>query len=351
MLIAALLLAVTIADGRRAGPEGCDALRQAVPSSQVCLASPGGIVIASNSARASQLAALATLGEARFEQRFGRKVPAYALVETDDGNRNAALDAELEKQGYVSRLPWLSPQAMANAYRASITRAVTAQATSRNLDAAQTNALIESALAQQSAKWDPVKLAELETGTLPHELGHSWFIKAFWPGATSKSGDHYGGPAPDWMDETAAVLMESDELTERRRTQFAAIYRGTDAEARTRLLDLAGFLSGGHPALPRLDLPRASGNAVNVLTGEEAARVARAAGSFYLQARLFADYVLDRSGDPATFRGAADAFAVGKDSAGWLAASGARLHLPSDIAALQRDWEHWLAQHLAAPGK
>lgn len=346
MILAALFFSiVTLVPA--AGPAQCDALAAAIPATQHCLATPGGVIIAGSADRAAQLSRLAALGETRFEQRFGRTVPAYAVVETGDGMRDAALDAVLDKQGYVSRLPWLSPEAMANAYRASITRAVTAQAAARNLTAEQTRTLIDSALAQQSAKWDPTKLADTETGTLPHELGHGWFIKAFWPTAAATSGDHYGGPAPDWMDETAAVLMESDALAERRRSQFAAIYRGSDAEARARLLDLGTFLSGSHPALPKLDLPKTSGTAVNVLTGEEAARVARVAGSFYLQARLFADYVLDRSGDPAAFRTAADAFAAGRDSAGWLAANGARLRIPSDIAALQKDWEGWLAQRVS----
>ncbi|MEN3746931.1 hypothetical protein TPR58_07115 [Sphingomonas sp. HF-S3] len=345
MILAALLLAGTPA-GQTSDPARCEAIREAIPPTQRCMPTPGGIVIAGSAERAAQLSRIATSGEGRFEQRFGRKVPAYAVVETGDGTQNAALDAILERRGYVSRLPWLSPEAMANAYRASITRAVTAQAASRNLTAAQTSALIESALAQQSAKWDPATLAELETGTLPHELGHGWFIKAFWPTSAPKAGDHYGGPAPDWMDETAAVLMESDALAEKRRRQFATIYSGSDAAARASLLDLGTFLSGGHPALPKLD-PSTSGGSVNVLTGDEAARIAKAAGSFYLQARLFADYVLDRSGDPAAFRSAADAFAAGKDSAGWLAASGPRLRLPSDIPALQKDWEQWLALHLA----
>jgi hypothetical protein len=345
MIFAALFFSV-VTPIPTAAPARCDALAAAIPSTQRCLATPGGIIIAGSADRAAQLSRLAALGEARFEQRFGRKVPAYAVVETGDGSRNAALDAVLDKQGYVSRLPWLSPEAMANAYRASISRAVTAQAAARNLTAEQTRALIDSALSQQSAKWNPAKLADTETGTFPHELGHGWFIKAFWPAATATGGDHYGGPAPDWMDETAAVLMESDALAERRRSQFAAIYRGSDAEAKARLLDLGTFLSGGHPALPKLDLPETSRTAVNVLTGEEAARVARVAGSFYLQARLFADYVLDRSGNPAAFRTAADAFAAGKDSAGWLGTSGARLHLPDTVAALQKDWEGWLAQRI-----
>ena len=88
--------------------------------------------------------------------------------------------------------------------------------------------------------------------------------------------------------------MEDDRLADRRRAQFAALYRGPEKGRRT-LMDLAPFLSGGHPALPALDLP-AGTEGVRVLTGTEAAGVAAITGRFYLQARLSADDVHDRSG-------------------------------------------------------
>jgi hypothetical protein len=240
-------------------------------------------------------------------------------------------------------MPWLSEHDMAEGYRSSITRAVTAKATAMELDADRTAALVAAAIAQQADKIAPAALQAREAGALPHELGHGWFINAFWPDATVRTSDHYGGPAPDWMDETAAILMEDDAMATSRRTGFAAIYNGDDAAARTRLLDLTTFLSGGHPALPNLDTTTSTGR-VRVLTGEEGARIAATARGFYLQARLFADYVLARSGNPAAFRSAADAFAKGQTTAAWLAANGARLHIPNTVAGVEADWRAWLAQ-------
>ena len=268
-------------------------------------------------------------------------VPSYAVVEMVDQSVDLRLDAALDARGVKWRLPWLSEAATSEAYRASIERAVTAKAQTMGLGAEQTAALARSALAQQADRFAPEALRAKEASALPHELGHGWLTKVFWPRAVAGSSDHYGGPAPDWLDETAAILMEDDALATSRRRQFTAIYRGPDAAARARLIDLSPFLSGGHPALPKIDLAGATAG-VRVLTGAEAAGIVAAAGGFYLQARVFTDYVLARSGQPDAFRSAADAFASGKTLADWLANNGARLHLPTTIAAVQADWEAWL---------
>jgi len=337
-----LLAGAMAVTGMTAPAGGCAALAGA---SRACVDTAGGLVLAGTADRAQALAAIATQGEARFRTRFARAVPRYAVVEMAGATIDTALDARLKAAGYLWRLPWLSEAAMAGAYRGSVLRAVEAQAKAMALDPARTEQLKAAALAQQAARLDPAKMREREAGALPHELGHGWFIRAYWPAAERKgSGDHYGGPAPDWMDEVAAVLMESDAMADGRRARFATLYRGDDAAARARLLDLAAFLSGGHPALPALDLPRSGGGGVRVLTGAEAAGVAAVAGDFYLQARLFADYVLDRSGDPAAFRSAGAAFAAGRTTAEWLATDGARLKLPGTVAGVERDWRAWLAQ-------
>jgi len=342
MVLIPMLLAVASA-GAQGLPSGCAAL--ALPS-RACVDTAGGIVLAGTPARASALAAIASEGEARFRTRFARPGPRYAVVEMDAATVDAVLDARLEAAGYQWRLPWLSEAAMTGAYRDSVTRAVETKAKAMALDPARTEQLKAAALSQQAARLDPVQMRERERGALPHELGHGWFIRAWWPATERRaSGDHYGGPAPDWMDEVAAVLMESDAMAQGRRTRFASIHDGTDAAAKARLLDLATFLSGGHPALPVLDLAKSGGGGaggVRVLTGAEAAGVAAAAGDFYLQARLFADYVLDRSGDPAAFRTAAAAFAAGRTTAKWLATDGAKLRLPGTVAGVESDWRAWL---------
>lgn len=346
-----LVAALGWANPAAAGDGGCASVRSLIAPTVACADAPRGIVLAGSPDRAALLAALAEAGEARFVERFAVAVPRYALVETDGTVVDKSLDARLAEAGFVSRLPWLSEAATVAALHASITRSVTARAQELKLDAARTAQLVDGALAQQAGRLDPATLRAREAGTLPHELGHGWFIRAFWPEASTQGAGHYGGPAPDWMDETAAVLMEDAALADRRRDQFAAAYRGEDATAQARLVDLTAFLSGAHPALPVLALPPGSAG-VTVLTGAEAAGLAAAAGGFYLQARLFADYILARSGNPAAFLTAARRFAAGGTTADWLRHDGSSLRVPTTLPALQRDWEAWLATRFpAAPAR
>ncbi|KQN25862.1 hypothetical protein ASE86_06600 [Sphingomonas sp. Leaf33] len=347
-MIGAMMLVAVLGDPAGARPT-CAVIAAAVPAAWHCVQTSGGLIVAKGRERADALAALATQGETRFRTAFDRSAPSYAVIEMIDGRVDPALDALLARKGVVWRLPWLSETDMAEGYRGSIRRAVTAKAESLKFDAARTAAMVEAALAQQADRLSPEALRRKEAAALPHELGHGWFINSYWPKAEVRVSDHYGGPAPDWMDETAAVMMEDDATAATRRARFAEIYRGGDADAKAKLIDLSTFLSGGHPALPKIALPK-DGARVQVLTGDEGARVAAAASGFYLQARLFADYVGARSGRRDAFRSVAEAFAKGQTTAQWLADSGTRSGLPTTVAGVQQDWERWLAERFAARG-
>lgn len=321
---------------------GCAAVQEALGEGRVCADIGPGVVIAGDRARADRLAAIARAAMTRFETSFDRSVPRFAIVETVDGALGATLEKALADAGFAWRMPWLSEGDMAGAYRASIERGVTAKAAALGLDADRTMQMVAAAWQQAADRLSPAALRKREAGALPHELAHGWFIHAYWPRAEARANDHYGGPAPDWMDEMAAVLAEDEAMADGRRAQFAAIHGGQNAAARARLLDLATFLSGGHPALPKIDVGAQKGR-VGVLTGAEAAAIAQVAGTFYLQARSFADYLRARSGGSAAYRSAAAAFAGGKDTAGWLRDEGARLNLPTTIAGVERDWRAWAA--------
>lgn len=321
---------------------GCAAISAAIGGGRVCAEVGPGVVIAGDRERADRLNAIARAAMARFEANFGRPVPTFAVVETVDGAIGTGVEKALATAGFAWRMPWLSEADTAGAYRASIERAVTAKAAAMGFDAARTRQMADAAWGQQADRFSSAALRKREAGALPHELAHGWFIHAYWPRAEARASDHYGGPAPDWMDEIAAVLAEDQAMADGRRAQFAAILSGGDAAAKARLLDLATFLSGGHPALPKLDVGAQKGR-VAVLTGAEAAAVAQVAGTLYLQARSFADYPRARSGGPAAYRSAAAAFAGGRDTAGWLRDEGARLNLPTTIEAVERDWRAWVA--------
>ena len=67
------------------------------------------------------------------------------------------------------------------------------------------------------------------------------------------------------------------------------------------------------------------------------------------QARLFADYLADRSGDAAVFGRLGRAFGAGMSLEAWLADEGAAMGVPGNVEALTADWKAWLTGELGAP--
>lgn len=67
------------------------------------------------------------------------------------------------------------------------------------------------------------------------------------------------------------------------------------------------------------------------------------------QARMFADYLAEKSGDPAVFGRLGQAFGAGTTFESWLAGEGAALGLPATVEALSVDWRGWLQGRLGAP--
>ena len=225
------------------------------------------------------------------------------------------------------------------------------EAQTASLPVAAREAAVAQALTKLTAQATPGSDDVRDRTALPHELGHLWFIRTYWPDR-SAAGGHYGGPAPDWFDEVAAVLMEDDASGTARRDQFAATLAGTrgTVEERDRLLDLQSYLSTEHPALPGVRATagdvRPGGGGVRVLTGPEAQKIAADGLFFYLQSRRFADYLIERTGNPAVFGRVADAIAAGGSFADWLSVSGYPA-LPTTLDGLAADWRAWALKRQA----
>lgn len=118
---------------------------------------------------------------------------------------------------------------------------------------------------------------------LPHEIGHVLFIRFLVPGSGK---DEYGGGAPDWLDEMAAIAFEGPGGARSRRSN-ARLY----AE-RGGLIPLERLLSMTHPewsARPAL------AGAPAVLT-THAPRSADTA-AFYSTLRALLDFLIERTGD------------------------------------------------------
>lgn len=351
-------LMATSASAMQDEPRGCATIASITATVGQCADAPHGVVFATSEDRAAVLAAIAAQGEARFARHFDRSPPRYALIE-GDGAFDPAVGDALAAAGYLWRFPWLSAKAQSDGMAASIRRAVEVRAKAQGATAEATEAMVTAALAQQQARQSSEAIDRRERGVVPHELGHGWYMRGWWPEVPKVEGakSQYGGPGPDWMDEVAAVLMEDDVLTAERRSGFESRLEAAGSE-RERLLDLKTFLTTDHPMAGRaLDIARLSSpgattpqagapvriSRVGVMSGEEARSLAASGLLFYLQSRSFADYLIERAGPSRAFVTAADTFAAGGTTADWLARHGASLGIATDIDTLQSDWRAWVA--------
>ena len=320
----------------------------AILGPRACVESDLGIAVADSAERARQLLDYARVGEAKFQTRFGRPANRYALVESDQATTDAAQTERLRAAGFKTVLPWPSAKAYRAQVEQSVRRAVEARAA--NLPADAREAAVKSGLAQIDAQFDPAKTALRDSGAIPHELGHAWYRQAYWPNAPH-SRDHYGSPGLDWMDEMAAVLMESDPLFAQRIDQFADRYRKLRAAGASAspdiLIDLPSYFVSTHPAAASvkalldkegLASPTAKQPGVRVLVGAEAAKVGGDAVRYYQQAAVVSQYLVERTGDPAVFARIGAAFGRGETIDQWLANAEPKGRLPRNVKALQADW-------------
>jgi hypothetical protein len=193
----------------------------------------------------------------------------------------------------------------------------------------------------------------------------------------------YGGWAPDWLDESAAIAMESDNGKQGRRLRFSNL----KPEAR---IPLPEFLTMVHPAakaardlaegLRETRSPPTQGGEVNrtfirrdmselpeaaqvpgarmstktsqviQLTGEEAeAFLAKSGGervpNFYAQAIVFSDYLESRSGEPKILSVIASALSTGESFTTWLSTN--NQGLPESVEALNEDWTEYANGYVA----
>lgn len=355
VLIVVMLASPLLTANAPPGPAAlCSAARALAPD-MACASSDHGVALAPLQARADRLLAFAETGETAFQSRFNRAVSRYAIVEVDGAGRTDTLADDLRSMGFTIVLPWLSPDGYRTQIEQSIRRSVVRQmgtASPAAIDAAVTQGVARVTLSAADAD-------RRDATAIPHELGHFWYIRAYWPAAASDRVSHYGGPGPDWLDEMAAVLMEPEFSQDQRRAGFETLYRalrsaGIAAASPPALLDLAAYFASVHPAAARaqqlVEAQRtasdgADGNRnsrVTILTGPEAARVAGDGLRYYQQAQVISEYLADRSGQPAIFGSIGEAFGRQQGFANWLADGGQKGELPVTLDAMQADWLAWL---------
>lgn len=351
MLAPALLLisaAASLIAPHSSGPLCARALSAAPDLS--CAEAGRGVALAATPEEAERLAGYARAGEARFSAHFARDIAHYVVISTPPVPQRAALSAA----GFTHVLPWPAPRAFDEAARRGVEQGTRRFAASQNMTPTQTDEVVARALSQIP---DARAQAALDAGMVPHELGHLWFARAFWPERPSTDVDaprHYGGPGPDWLDEAAAVVLEDESTAAQRRDQFRALMRGETVPAvgpvdgRALLLDLPGLLSREHPGLARAvtvapEVAASGGVGVSFTPAGAGPRPAALERVFYIQTRVFADHLIQTSGRPTILADIAQGLASGRDFETWLASEGAALGLPTSVTDLQKGWNAYAA--------
>jgi hypothetical protein len=128
----------------------------------------------------------------------------------------------------------------------------------------------------------------LPSQILPHEIGHSLFIRYLAP---ATGNDEYGGGAPDWLDEMAAIAFEdAGGVRERRSDARRHAERGA-------LLPLARLLSMTHPEWS----VRPSATGAQSRPGGQPPRSGDTP-AFYATLRALLDFLIERTGDERIIR-------------------------------------------------
>lgn len=273
-----------------------------------------------------------------YKIHFGAEPVPTAIVMSS--KLTPAVKAELEGAGFEKILPWLDAEAKRKMREQAITKQL-ADRIKHLPEAAQQQAM--ASLKTQLGAAPPALSPDKENGVLAHELGHLWFIAQFpAPSGTTKKNHAYGGWAPDWLDETAAVLMENAVLRDQRREQLKELRE-------TQIIELETFLTMEHPLaqaaknLVKNQSPTGGGDQVVFLSGEDADKFLEEsgqgdAGNFYLQVSGFVDFMIKQTRDEAIFAKIASHLSEGENFASWAKASS---HF-ENLSELESKWQAWV---------
>lgn len=223
-------------------------------------------------------------------------------------------------------------------------------------DAGIQRAMLEKALRQAMPDLDEAKLEAIidqqanagYDNTLKHELGHSMFAATFSPQDQPATGHRYGTPAPDWLDEAAAILMEADRDRSQREAGFLETLRTTPGQVPS----LSEFLELEHPMAMATrhhagPLPRTSQETgPRILAGPVSAVGTRVA-TFYGQSMMFANFLMESSANGGILGPISAALEEGSSFVEWIESAGAQHGLPASLDGLEAEWEAWLEGRLA----
>jgi hypothetical protein len=347
-----ILSAVTAACGlalqaapAAAAPGGCAAAIKAVPV-KACVETSHGVALADSDAEAAALAEHGRAAEARFEKHFGRKAAPYALLTSEKQTDLGPLKA----LDYTVSYRWETDAQYDESMLSSLKSNIQKMVAERGLSKEQADQIYNQSLDRHAKRVESGERNKSKGSVIPRQIGQASLVHAFWPQATAQS----SSAAPDWLKEVAGTLVEDDAAANQKREQFKGGYQGKGWDPMTfllsseQLMNLTDLLTKPRPQGPT---STGSGTSVQVMQVRGAGPSPIAASiSYPVQARVFADYMVERTAQPAVFGNIATAMSGGQTLEQWLAGEGAGLGLPGSIAALEADWKAWLLKKFGKPG-
>lgn len=300
-------------------------------------ASPGWI-IAPDACSARTAAVEMAAASAAFARYFGRTAPTGAVVDVSQ----AANVSALREAGADWVLPWRfghrppADPALERSIREQIRGQLAAGG--EPADPEQVEALVRQAMSKLDAVEAPAEPV-LETKAMRHEVAHLLFTRSIWPSTTPRV-EQYGGDAPDWLDEAAAIVAESQAMTEARRARFAQLA----AERAT--IPLEAYLQMPHPVFADANLQALVSRAREQAQAGGAAIVSASldpgdggqALDYYAQTRGFVDYLIERTRNERVLEDVALFMREEGSFDQWLSREGQPRELPKGVAQLEEDF-------------
>ncbi|MCQ8184804.1 hypothetical protein [Parvularcula maris] len=288
-----------------------------------------GIVVASNADKTQEAMGELKAAATAFERTFG-VAPPRGIVMEEGSSEPVAED------GFAWIMPWDfggAEEGPDPKIVASMRTQIVEQLSAGGRTPSETE--VDAVLAKGLAQLGPRK-KKTEVKPLRHEIAHALYRTALWPAADGQR--QYGGGAPDWLDEIAAVAAEDEVLTAKRRARFEAM------AADDRLIPLEEFFTMEHPlfgAVTKMLDERGRTNGVIRMTAEDFEAmdvdVKGAPLDFYAQARGVLDYLNQEATQPHVLTAMTEALRSGDTMEGFLRQRGEEYGLPRGLRGMERE--------------
>jgi hypothetical protein len=335
-----------------------------------CYDTEYGWIFVPDAEQAKMLARDVRAAAAAFQRSFGT-VPGRGAIVMIESTQSLVVDG-LRKAGAQWILPWIDMSKLVmptgeDSIRSQIRQQMGSFATDDRVEQVmkQIHCRMQAGGQMQASGRMPQGFPA-QMRPLRHELGHAWFVRYIYgidpmQGARVRFHPHSGSPAPDWLDETVAILMEDDATTAMRRQHFQQLIQMGAAQGA--IIPLATFFKMEHPgagvagqesADKLANTPHASDGQTHVTMrivmgdGPGGADMMKTA-FFYEQCRSLIDFLTARTHNVHLYREIAEADKRHLSTAAWLAQNGPRYGLPGTVDGLEKQWLAWARRQPAFP--